>query len=68
MFRIAQIVKSKNIQYPEASIQYQQALAMVFVATAYIKCNILCNYRVNIPARPGFFFSREAMTAFIRAC
>ena len=42
MFRIAQIVKSKNIpakdgifdQYPEASIQDQQALAMVFVATA----------------------------------
>jgi len=48
IFRNALIVKSKNIQYLGTSIQDQPILAMVFVATAYMKCNILCNYRVDI--------------------
>ena len=42
------MVNSKNIRYPETSIQDQSILAKVFAPTVYIECNILCNYRVNI--------------------
>jgi hypothetical protein len=40
--------ESKNIQYPETSIQNQPMLAMVFVITAKIKYIILYNYRVQV--------------------
>jgi mannose-6-phosphate isomerase-like protein (cupin superfamily) len=47
IFRISQIVKSKNIQNPDARIEYQLTLARVFVVTTRMKCNILCNFKVN---------------------
>ncbi len=50
--RIAQMVKSKNIQHPDASIQDQLTLATVFIVAAWVKCNILCNYRVKLRADP----------------
>ena len=46
IFWITQIVRSKNIQYPEASIQYLPGLARLFDSTDLINCIILCNYEV----------------------
>jgi hypothetical protein len=40
-------MKSKNIQYPETSIQDQSILAMAFISTAKFEYRILCTYRVN---------------------
>ena len=41
------MVKSKNIAYPETSIQDHQALASVFVAKHCLGYRILCSNRIN---------------------
>jgi len=43
-------VKSKNIQYPEAGIQYQRIPARVVVAATWIYGHFLCNCRINSAA------------------
>ena len=44
IFRNAQIVHSKNVQYPETSIQDQPVLAMVFVVAIQLEQELFCNY------------------------
>ena len=53
IWRDAQIVKSKNIRYPETRIQDQPILAAVFVAANWFEYKILCNHGVKRPAKKG---------------
>jgi hypothetical protein len=45
MLDIQECTNSEIEKHPVSRIQDQSILAMVFVSTAYIECNILCNYR-----------------------